>query len=143
MVQCRTNAMAALTVLFTSQISALERNITMTTMPSPRFLNPDTMPKPFGYTQVVRASGGQTIYISGQIALDRAGQLVGPGDLYAQAVQIFKNLDAALTAAGATFQHVVKLSYYMLDISQIPVVRSVRDQYVNTQQPPASTAVEV
>ncbi|MFL5802392.1 MAG: RidA family protein [Roseiflexaceae bacterium] len=115
----------------------------MTTTPSPHFLNPDTMSKPFGYTQVVRVSGGQTIYISGQIALDPAGQVVGPGDLHAQTVQVFKNLDAALAAVGATFQHVVKLSYYMLDISQIPVVRSVRDQYVNTQQPPASTAVEV
>ena len=115
----------------------------MTTTPSPHFLNPDTMPKPFGYTQVVRVFGGQTIYISGQIALDPAGQVVGPGDLRAQTVQVFKNLDAALAAVGATFQHVVKLSYYMLDISQIPVVRSVRDQYVNTQQPPASTAVEV
>ncbi len=69
--------------------------------------------------------------------------MVGPGDLHAQAVQVFKNIEAALAAVGATFQHVVKLSYYLLDISQIAVVRSVRDQYINTQQPPASTAVEV
>jgi reactive intermediate/imine deaminase len=115
----------------------------MPTYTPPEFLNPDTMPKPFGYTQVVRVSGGQTIYIAGQIALDPAGQVVGPGDLHAQTVQVFKNLEAALAAAGATFQHVVKLSYYMLDISQIAVVRGVRDQYINTQQPPASTAVEV
>jgi reactive intermediate/imine deaminase len=115
----------------------------MPTYTPPQFLNPDTMPKPFGYTQVVRVYGGQTIYIAGQIALDPAGQVVGPGDLHAQTVQVFKNLEAALAAAGATFQHVVKLSYYMLDISQIAVVRGVRDLYINTQQPPASTAVEV
>jgi reactive intermediate/imine deaminase len=91
----------------------------------------------------VDVPAGRTIYIAGQIALDPAGQVVGPGDLHAQTVQVFENLSAALKAVGATFRDVVKLNIYMLDISQIPVVRGVRDQYVNTQQPPASTAVEV
>jgi reactive intermediate/imine deaminase len=108
-----------------------------------RFLNPATMPQPVGYTQVVDVPGGRTIYIAGQIALDPNGQVVGPGDLHAQTVQVFENLSAALAAVGATFGHVVKLNYYLLDITQIPVVRSVRDRYINTQQPPASTAVEV
>ena len=108
-----------------------------------RFLNPATMPQSVGYTQVVEVSGGQTIYIAGQIALDPAGQVVGAGDLRAQTVQVFQNLGAALAAVDATFEHVIKLNYYLLDITQIPVVRTIRDQFVNVQQPPASTAVEV
>jgi len=110
---------------------------------STRFLNPPTMPKPFGYTHVVETRGGRTIYISGQVALDSAGNLVGLDDLHTQTTQVFKNLDAALAAVGASFHHVVKLTYFLLDISQIAVVRAVRDQYINTQQPPASSAVEV
>ena len=108
-----------------------------------RFLNPATMPQPVGYTQVVDAIGGRTIYVAGQIALDSNGQVVGPGDLQAQTVQVFENIGAALQAVGASFHHIVKLNYYLLDITQIVVVRSVRDRYINTAQPPASTAVEV
>jgi enamine deaminase RidA (YjgF/YER057c/UK114 family) len=71
------------------------------------------------------------------------GALVGPGDIRAQARQVFDNLQAALQAVGASFEQVVKLNYYLVDATQLPVVREVRDRYVNTQQPPASTAVEV
>jgi enamine deaminase RidA (YjgF/YER057c/UK114 family) len=56
---------------------------------------------------------------------------------------VFDNLKAALQAVGASFEQVVKLTYYLVDATQLPVVREVRDQYVNSQQPPASTAVEV
>jgi enamine deaminase RidA (YjgF/YER057c/UK114 family) len=63
----------------------------------------------------------------------------GLGDIRAQARQVFDNLQAA----GAGFEQVVKLTYYLVDATQLPVVREVRDQYVNIQQPPASTAVEV
>jgi enamine deaminase RidA (YjgF/YER057c/UK114 family) len=108
-----------------------------------RFHNPATMPQSVGYSQIAEVSGGRTIYISGQIGLDPAGQLVGPGDLHAQTVQIFENLGAALAAVGASFQQVVKFNFYMLDIAQIPVVRAVRDLHIDTQHPPASTAVEV
>jgi enamine deaminase RidA (YjgF/YER057c/UK114 family) len=101
------------------------------------------MPQSVGYSQVVDVAGGRTIYIAGQIALDAEGKVVGLGDLHAQTVQVFENIGTALTAVGATFRHVVKLNYYLLDISQIVVVRGVRDRYINTEQPPASTAVEV
>jgi enamine deaminase RidA (YjgF/YER057c/UK114 family) len=56
---------------------------------------------------------------------------------------VFDNLRAALQAVGAGFEHVLKLTYYLVDATQLPIVREVRDQYINTQQPPASTAVEV
>ena len=108
-----------------------------------RFVNPPDMPRPFGYSHVAEASSGKTIYISGQVALDQSGNLVGPDDLRAQTQQVFTNLKRALEAVGADFNAVVKLTYYLLDISQIPIVREVRDQFVNTQHPPASSAVEV
>src|SRR4029453_9565128 len=61
----------------------------------------------------------------------------------AQTRQVFDNLRAALEAVGAGFEQVVKLNVYLVDATQLPIVREVRDQYVNTRQPPASTAVEV
>jgi reactive intermediate/imine deaminase len=108
-----------------------------------RFINPPALPAPVGYSHVAVASGGRTIYISGQVALDAARNLVGPDDLRSQTRQVFENLKAALEAADADFSHVVKLTFFLLDISQIQVVREVRDQYINTQSPPASSAVEV
>lgn len=111
--------------------------------PTVRFINPASLPRPVGYSHVAEVSSGKTIYISGQVALDRSGNLVGLHDLHAQAQQVFTNLQAALQAVGADFNGVVKLNYYLLDISQIQLVREVRDQFVNTQQPPASSAVEV
>ena len=108
-----------------------------------RFLNPASMPQSVGYTQMVEVTGSKMLYLSGQIAIDPGGQVVGAGDLHAQTQQVFENLKAGLAAAGATFDHVVKLQLFLLDITQIQIVRDVRDRYVNTQLPPASTAVEV
>jgi enamine deaminase RidA (YjgF/YER057c/UK114 family) len=107
------------------------------------FINPETMHRPAGYTHVVEVTAGRPVYIAGQVALDPAGAVVGPGDIRTQTRQVFDNLQAGLQAVGAGFEQVVKLTYYLLDASQLPVVREVRDQYVNIQQPPASTAVEV
>jgi reactive intermediate/imine deaminase len=108
-----------------------------------RFINPNTMSRPFGYSHIAEVTSGRMIYISGQVALDPAGNLVGEGDMRAQAQQVFANLNAALEAVGADFSNVVKLNFYLLDISQVQAIRDVRDQYVNTQHSPTSTAVEV
>jgi enamine deaminase RidA (YjgF/YER057c/UK114 family) len=115
----------------------------METPATARFLNPETMHRPTGYTHVVEVVAGRPIYISGQVALDASGALVGPGDIRAQARQVFDNLRAALQAVGATFEQVVKLNYYLVDATQMPVVREVRDAYLDPERLPASTAVEV
>src|SRR5689334_8310167 len=93
------------------------------------FTNPPRLATPPGYTQVVAATGGRTIYIAGQVALDQHGNLVGAADLRAQTQQVFANLQAALAAAGATFAHVVKVTIFVLDSSQIATVREVRDAF--------------
>jgi enamine deaminase RidA (YjgF/YER057c/UK114 family) len=110
---------------------------------SANFINPETLHPPFGYSHVVEVTAGRPVYIAGQVALDPTGALVGAGDIRAQARQVFENLRAALEAVGAGFEQVVKLNLYLVDATQLPVIREVRDQYVNTLQPPASTAVEV
>ncbi len=107
------------------------------------FLRPATLPAIPGFSQVVKVTGGQTIYIAGQVALDASRNLVGRSDFRVQADQVFENLQAALAAAGADFSHVVKLNMYVLDRSNLPILREVRDRYVNTRTPPASTVVEV
>src|SRR5436309_9304870 len=105
--------------------------------------NPPTLSTPTGYTHVVEVAGPvKTIYISGQIALDRNGAVVGAGDMKAQAEQVFKNLEAALAAAGAKFTDVVKMNTYTTDMSQIQALRDVRARYLGDVLP-ASTLVQV
>jgi reactive intermediate/imine deaminase len=101
------------------------------------------MHAPTGYTHVVEVTAGRPVYISGQLALDSDGKLVGPGDLRAQARQVFENLRLALADVGATFDDVVKLNYYLVDISQIATVREVRADYLDDDRLPASTAIQV
>lgn len=111
-----------------------------------RFVNPQTVYKPPGYTQVVETSGtGHTVYLSGQVGLASDGKLAGgPGDFRAQTTQVFENLKQALSEVGASFDHVVKLNVYVTDsATQLAVYREVRDRYVNTAAPPASTLVQV
>ena len=92
-------------------------------MPSEkRFLSPDTLAPPFGYSHVVEAPARRIVYVSGQVPLDSEGQLVGEGDFEAQARQVFANLTAALEAAGVAWSDVVKLNYFLADVSQIASV---------------------
>ncbi|MGY0060540.1 RidA family protein [Streptomyces sp. LZ34] len=109
----------------------------LTHIPAPEGVAPGK-----GYTNVVTGSG-RMVAVSGQIALDALGEVVGVGDPAAQARQVFENLRRCLAAAGATFDDVIKLTYYVTDVAHLPAVRSVRDEYVDMTRPPASTAVQV
>ena len=95
-----------------------------------------------GYTHVVSGTG-RWIAISGQVALDAAGEVVGIGDPEAQAAQVFENLRRCLDAAGATFADVVKLTFFVTDAAHMPAVRKARDAHLDMSRPPASTAVQV
>lgn len=110
-----------------------------------RHLNPATLAKPPGYTYVVEVTGpGRTIYLAGQLGLDLDNNLVGAaGDFRAQCTQAFENLKLALASVGATFDDVVKINNYLTDISHIGLFREVRDSFVNTKAPPASTTVAI
>jgi enamine deaminase RidA (YjgF/YER057c/UK114 family) len=83
------------------------------------------------------------VAVSGQVALDEDGQVVGAGDPAAQARQVFENLRRCLAAAGATFNDVIKLTYFVTDVAYMPAIRAVRDEALGTGPLPASTAVQV
>jgi 2-iminobutanoate/2-iminopropanoate deaminase len=107
--------------------------------------NPDTVAAPVGtYSQAVRVETGDAVWIhvSGQIAIDLEGNLVGSGDLRAQTRQVFENLRAILEAHGATFADVVKIGTYLTTLDDLAGMREVRSEYL-TSEPPASTAVQV
>jgi len=108
-----------------------------------RFNNPPTLPTPVGYSHVVEVPRGRTIFISGQVALDSAGNLIGRGDFVAQTEQVFKNLQAALESVGAGCKDLAKLTIFVVDISQVPALREIRNRYVNSANPPASSLVQV
>jgi enamine deaminase RidA (YjgF/YER057c/UK114 family) len=112
---------------------------------SRQFLNPPALNPPTGFTHVVTATGGRTIYVSGQVSVNERGEVVGKGDFRAQVERTFENLRAALTAAGASFKDVVKVTYFVVDLTpeHVPVVREVRRKYLDAGNPPASTLVGV
>lgn len=109
------------------------------------FLNPNGLSPTFGWSHVVSHIGGKTIYISGQVAVDERGQLVGKGDLRAQAERAWECVGIALKAAGATFRDLVKTNLYVVNYraEQLPILREVRAKYVSGDNPPASTLVGV
>jgi len=109
------------------------------------FLNPPTLCPTFGWTHVVSTRGGKTIHISGQVAVDERGQVVGRGDMKAQTERAFENVRVALVAAGATFADVVKTSLFVVGLKpeHVPIIREVRSRYVSADHPPASTLVGV
>jgi enamine deaminase RidA (YjgF/YER057c/UK114 family) len=111
-------------------------------VPVHRFQNPPTIHAPRGYSHVVETSGpSRTVYIAGQVGMAPDGKIAP--DFRAQVTQCFDNLKAALAAAGAGFEHVVKTTNYFVDIGQLPAFREIRDRYFDTKAPPASTAVQV
>jgi reactive intermediate/imine deaminase len=111
--------------------------------PKRRFLSPESLPPPSGYNHVVDSPADRIIFISGQVPLDTEGRLVGDDEFGAQVRQVFENLTAALEAADASWADVVKLNYYLVDVSQLASVRAIRDEFVDTAHPPASTLVGV
>ena len=108
-------------------------------------LNPEAVHPPVGnYSHAVRVESTDAVWIhvSGQVALDRDGQLVGPGDLRAQTRQVFENLKAILEANGASFADVVKTTTYLTTLDDLAGMREVRAEYL-PEEPPASTAVQI
>ena len=133
-------------VILTANMAAQSKRAAkeQTTMQT-QFLNPEGLSKPTGYTHVVIAQPGKLVYISGQIALNAKGELVGTGDLRAQVTQVFENLKTALAAAGGTMNDIVKLNYYVVNLKpeQLPMLREVRNSYISQEHPPASTLAGV
>ena len=107
-----------------------------------RFINPEGLWRSTGYSHIVETRASRTLYLSGQIAVDEDGNLVAPGDMAAQAEQVFQNIGTLLASVGASFSDVVKITYFVADVSQMQAIRDVRDKYfTDRERMPASTAV--
>ena len=103
-----------------------------------KLIHSDSAPKAIGpYSQAVRA--GDTLYLSGQVPLDPATGEVVDGDIATQATRVFENLKAVLTAAGATFDDVVRVGIYMTDLGNFGAVNEVMQKYFREPYPARST----
>lgn len=115
----------------------------MTSEPAPpvRRINPPELGTPPGYSQVVEVAAGRIIFIAGQTALDRDGNVVGKGDFAAQAAQVFANLTHALQASGCTAANLVKLTVFLTDMKNLAAYREARNRFFAAVNPPAAPAV--
>ena len=108
-----------------------------------KYINPPGLTKPAGYTHVVLAADGRTVYIAGQIAVDSTNAIVGQGDFRAQAERVFANLRIALASVGATFSDVVKTTTFMTDVANAGLLREIRSKYLDPARPPANSLIPV
>ncbi len=108
-----------------------------------RYINPRGLVKPTGYTHLVIAPDGRTVYIAGQVAFDSTGKVVGEGDFAAQANQVFRNLQHALESVGGSMAELVKTTTFITDVRHVPALRDIRATYLSRTQPPANTLVAV
>ena len=108
-------------------------------MPRQTFF-PDPNNRPKGYSPMTRA--GNIVFVSGQVSVDAAGGVVGRGDCGAQAEQTFSNVEAALRAAGATFDDVTKITAFLVNVDDYPAYAAVRNG-IFPENGPASASVIV
>jgi len=107
--------------------------------------NPQTIHAPGPYSHTVTVTDAKLVFIAGQVALNKDGELVGHGDLRAQAVQVMENLKAILTDLNADFTNLVKLTIFVVDY-QFPdreTVISVLTDYIDADHLPANTLIGI
>jgi reactive intermediate/imine deaminase len=108
-----------------------------------RQVNPWEWQHKFGYSQAWRVDEPRSIvYVAGQVAITPDGSVLSDADFHTQARQVFRNLQAVLADAGASFDDVVKVTVYLTDISRLQDYRDVKAEFVTGRQP-ASTSIEV
>jgi 2-iminobutanoate/2-iminopropanoate deaminase len=110
-----------------------------------KFVNPPGLVTPRGYSHaaVVDLGTSRMIIISGQVALDSSGNLVGKGDVFKQTEQVFINIKKIVGSFGGDMDNIVKLGIFMLDVSQVQAMRDARNKFININYPPASTLLQV
>ena len=107
----------------------------------PAFASPSDLPAPAGYSHVVTIPAGRLVVTSGQVAIGPDGAV--PGGWEAQTRLVFQNLGRALAAGGAGWGDVVKLTFFVVAVDELATIRAVRDEFVDTAAPPASSLVQV
>lgn len=106
---------------------------------------PEGWPEPPGYSHAVATSGGRLLYVSGQVPLDTSGHVVGAQDFEAQTLRTFENLAAVLGAAGSSFERLVRIGYFVVDLdgAKLQTIRRIRAAFLPAGDPPASTLIGV
>jgi enamine deaminase RidA (YjgF/YER057c/UK114 family) len=108
-----------------------------------KLIQPPTLPDPRPrYSHGIQTEGGTLLFIAGQVAADREGNIVGKGEIDKQAEQVFENLTAVLTAAGGSFENLVMTTTYLTDISYREGFNKIRGRYYGNT-PPTNTLVIV
>ena len=108
-----------------------------------RLINPPGPSIP-GISQAVLVESGRPLFLSGHVPFDERGSVSSP-EIGAQLEQVFQNLNATLNAAGVGFDSVARLTFYVCDLNPavLPVIREVRDRWINADRPPASVLIGV
>ena len=109
--------------------------------PSITRINPPELGTPPGYSQIVEVAASRIIFIAGQTALERDGNVTGIGDFAAQAAQVFRNLATALQASGCSAANLVKLTVFLTDMNNLGPYREARNTFFASVTPPAAPAV--
>lgn len=109
------------------------------------FINPAAVRRIGAFSHGVATAGGVTLHISGQVAVGADGKVIAPGDMKKQTEAVFENLRLILQEAGGSFDDVVKLTHYVVDLrpEHRPAITEIRSRYVNQANPPASTMIGV
>ena len=115
------------------------------TAPNVQFINPETVstPRSYSHAAIIDLGNCKMVIMSGQVALDAKGNLVGANDIVKQTEQVFRNIKSVVEAAGGKLDHLVKLGYFTTDVSRIADIRTIRDQFITSKTKPASTLVQV
>ncbi len=104
-------------------------------------INPSGVHKPVShYSHAVKV--GDLVWITGQIAIDKDGNVVGKGDCVAQTHQVYQNLRIVLNGIGSGMDKIVKLNTYVVNVEDVEKIRDIKSQYIE-KDPPASTLVVV
>lgn len=109
------------------------------------FENPGFLSAPKGYSHIAKIDLGNAwmLIISGQVSLDKEGNLVGKGDFARQTEQVYENIMQIIKLAGGNKDHLIKTGIFILDNANMPILREVRNKFINLKNPPASTLVQV
>lgn len=139
--------MKKITLIFIAIIGSCE--IMAQSKPKLKLINPSSLAKSPAYSHIAEIKSGRIVLIAGQVSMDSMGNIVGKGDLKAQTEQVYKNIEKALSAVGATFADVAKFGIYITDMSKIAEFREVRNRlfdtkyFINQTNRPVSTAIGV
>lgn len=132
-------------LLFISLISLTQSIFSQTDSSAFRLQNFSSVASPKGYSHAAIVDLGKSnmIILSGQVPIDKNGNLVGKNDFSKQAEQVFKNIKNIMSELGGTMSNVVKIGIFVVNMKDIQTLRNVRDKYIDLKNPPTSTLVEV